>query len=72
MKNVVNERMKICIDCPLYKETKDGPICDPKKYMSPDGSDWSYFKKDGWKSGCGCHLNKRTANLSNHCNHGKW
>lgn len=39
MKNVVNERMKICIDCPLYKETKDGPICDPKKYMSPDGSD---------------------------------
>ena len=31
------ERMKICKECPLYKETPVGPICNPKLYINKEG-----------------------------------
>ena len=43
----VNKRLEICKVCPLYKETSTGPVCNPSKYISPDGKEWSYFKKEG-------------------------
>ena len=34
--------------CLLYKnDPEKGPICNPAKYMSPDGKEVSYFKKEG-------------------------
>ena len=32
-------RLKICKECPLYKETSYGAVCNNSKYISPDGKD---------------------------------
>ena len=46
--DLASERMAICKKCPLYKDDPDrGEICNPNKYLSPDGEKYSYFKKDG-------------------------
>lgn len=34
-------RLKICKECPLYKETEYGAVCNRSKYISKDGKDWS-------------------------------
>lgn len=48
MENLIENRQKICEGCPLYKiDSFYGPICDSNKYLSPDGTTISYFKKDG-------------------------
>lgn len=65
--DVINKRMEICKACPLYKDTDKGAVCDGSKYISPDGKEWSYFKKDNWKKGCNCNLERKTKNLNNHC-----
>jgi hypothetical protein len=39
MLELIRKRMDICKKCVLYRETKDGPICNSKRYMSPDGKD---------------------------------
>lgn len=70
--NLYNERMAICEKCPLYKvDSIRGPICDNNKYISPDGTQWSRFKKDGYVKGCGCGLRK-AKNPKNHCIIGLW
>lgn len=61
------ERLVICKSCPLYKEGTYGPVCNRSKYISPDGKDWSWIKKDGYKQGCGCNLRSRTGNPDAHC-----
>ena len=67
------ERMAICEKCPLYKVDKiRGPICDSNKYISPDGTKWSWFRKDGYIHGCGCLLKKRCYNPKSHCIINKW
>lgn len=38
------ERMKICKECPLYKETPVGPICNPKLYINKEGKTSAYKK----------------------------
>jgi hypothetical protein len=55
----------------LYKETKNGAVCDSKKYMNPEG-EWSYFKKPGYKGGCGCVIQYKIQGLTNKCPHDKW
>lgn len=68
-----NERMEICKKCPLYKEDPiRGPICDSNKFISPDGTKWSWFKKDGYKRGCSCALKKALYNPNKTCVGGKW
>jgi hypothetical protein len=55
-----DERKSICEKCPLYKIDKvHGPICDSNKYISPDGTKWSWFRKDGYVRGCGCHMTSK-------------
>ena len=62
------ERLTICEKCPLYKIDKlHGPICDSNKFISLDGTKWSWFRKEGYKRGCGCHLKRKTMNVRNHC-----
>lgn len=73
MKDLVEIRKSICEKCPLYKVDKFyGPICDSSKYISPDGQSFSYFRKDGWTRGCGCHMKHKWANLKAKCIVGKW
>ena len=69
---LINKRLDVCKVCPLYKDTPNGPVCNPSKYISPDGEDWSYFKKDGWVKGCNCLLKNKTRGLNNKCIVGKW
>lgn len=70
--DLYNERMEICKKCPLYKEDKmRGPVCDSNKYISKDGTKWSWFKKEGYVKGCGCGLTK-AKNPRNHCIIGLW
>ena len=70
--NLYDERKSICEKCPLYKIDKlPGPICDSNKYISPDGTKWSWFRKDGYVRGCGCGLRK-AKNPANKCIVGKW
>lgn len=67
------ERIEICKKCPLYKEhSLYGAICDSNKYISPDGTKWSYLRKDGYIRGCSCHLLKKCRNPKNHCIINKW
>ena len=71
LSDVASKRLEICKACPLYKESKTGAVCDSKKYMNPEG-EWSYFKKPGYKSGCGCNIQHKIQGLTNKCPHDKW
>ena len=31
--------LDICNQCPLYRETRNGAVCDSGKYISPDGKE---------------------------------
>lgn len=72
MEKFVEERLAICKLCPIVRMTEFGMKCDDRKYISPDGTQGSFFKKDGWKKGCGCRLVNKCANINNHCIVGKW
>ena len=68
---IIDVRLGICKQCPLYKESAFGPVCDSDKYMN-NKSEISYISKDGFKRGCGCLIRQKSANPSNHCTFGKW
>ena len=72
MYTFIEKRLEICKKCPLMRMTEYGMKCDERRWISPDGTQTSYFKKDGWKKGCGCYLNSKARNLNNHCVCGKW
>lgn len=65
------KRLEVCKQCPLYKETPVGPICNPKLYIS-EGGDVSTTRKDGYKRGCSCRLNAKTRLQHSRCIVGKW
>jgi len=67
MEKFVEKRLEICSNCPIMRITEYGMKCDDRKWISPDGKEGSFFKKDGWKKGCGCILNYKVRNASNHC-----
>ena len=55
------ERMAICKECPLYKETPMGPICNPRLYINEsDKKSVSDRPRIGYKRGCGCALTRKT------------
>lgn len=59
-------RMKICKECPLYKETPLGPICNPSLFINKDG-EISQIKRDGYVRGCSCALKKKCNLPRAHC-----
>lgn len=61
------ERINICRNCPIIRQTEFGLKCDDRKWISPDGKQGSFFKKDGWKRGCGCLIAQKSRNSNNHC-----
>lgn len=74
METFIEERLAICKGCPLYLQQNDGfgPICNPRKYLSPDGTKVSWFEKPGWKKGCGCRINMKIGKKNASCVAGKW
>lgn len=65
------EKLNICKQCPLWKETENGPICDPGKWINSDGK-LSLFPRKGYTKGCGCLLNRKTLDPNSHCVVNKW
>lgn len=69
---MLEERLNICKQCPLWKETINGPICNPNKWINPQNGKFSYFPKDGYIKGCGCLLERRVLNSDAKCVANKW
>ena len=62
------ERMNICRNCPLYKETPMGPICNPNLYINEtDKESVSASPKVGYRRGCGCQIARRSALPTSKC-----
>lgn len=73
LSDFAKKRLAICKECLLYKNDPErGPICNPAKYMSPDGKEVSYFRKDGWVRGCSCLIGYKIIKQNAHCVAKKW
>ena len=70
-KNLSEERMKICLKCPIYSEILGG-ICNSKLWINPETDDISLRKKPGYVQGCGCRLKAKTTLVNEHCVANKW
>lgn len=64
-------RMGVCKECPLYKESTMGPLCNNRLYMNMEG-EVSTKPLPGYTKGCGCRLNAKTRLERAKCAHGKW
>ena len=47
MEDFIAKRLEICSNCPIMRQTDLGMKCDNRKWISPDGTQGSFFKKDG-------------------------
>ena len=67
------KRLAVCKECPLYKETPMGPICNPRLYINENNkTDYSDRPKIGYRKGCGCALNRKTKLPAAKCTVMKW
>lgn len=67
------ERLKICKQCGMYKETYRGPVCDSHKFISEeDKTSISEVWKPGYRRGCDCRLDVKATRPSARCIVGKW
>lgn len=69
--DLFEKRLNICKECPLYKDTALGPICNPKLYIDKNNNT-STSKRDGYVKGCGCRLNAKTRLTYSKCVINKW
>lgn len=69
--DLFEKRMEICKNCPLYKASSIGPLCNPRLYINESG-DVSDRPKIGYQKGCGCRLKAKTRLESAHCVINKW
>lgn len=72
MEKFVLDRLEICKKCAIMRTTDLGMRCDDRRWLDPINNVASFFKKEGWKKGCGCYLLSKTKNPSNKCPAGKW
>ena len=71
-KEFYEHRMDICRECPLYKESMIGPMCNNKLWLNTSTGEVSTYEKRGFGRGCGCRLNAKTRNPNNRCPNNKW
>ena len=70
--DISDVRMQICRECPLYKQTAMGPVCNSRLWLNKDTGQVSNISKPGFKNGCGCRLNAKTRLSYTHCPLNKW
>lgn len=70
-KNIAEERMKICKECPIYS-SKYGGLCNNKLYFDPETDEVSTTNLIGYVKGCGCRLKAKTTLKHEHCPANKW
>lgn len=72
-KDISEERIKICKQCPLmYYSSTLGWICNRNLYVNPDTNDVSLTKKDNYYRGCGCRIKAKTTLNNATCPAHKW
>lgn len=71
-KDVSEERMKICRECPLFTKKLGVYICNPNLFLNIKTGDISTKKKNGYKNGCGCIIKSKTSLLEANCPLSKW
>lgn len=72
MEDFAEKRLEICRNCAIMRNTQWGMKCDDRKWLDVINNVASFFRKPGWKRGCGCLLVRKAANINNHCPCGKW
>lgn len=70
-KNLTEQRLRICYQCPLYSK-KLGGMCNDKLWMDPLTGDVSVEFKEGYRKGCGCRLQAKTTLTEARCPFKKW
>lgn len=70
-KDISEERIKVCLRCPLYSP-KFGGVCNSRLWLNPNTGDVSTYEREGYKSGCGCRLSPKTKLPNAKCPLGKW
>ncbi len=66
------ERISICKECPLFKETSLGPICNSNLYLDNNTGTVYTNSGDNRTRGCGCRLNAKTRLPDSRCPVGSW
>ena len=66
----INERFKICKECPIYNPRKDR--CNSNLWLNPETNEVSSYAKIGYVRGCNCIISVKARNLNSHCIAGKW
>lgn len=66
------KRMAVCKQCPLFKMSKAGPICNPTLYLNKSSN--IAYETDGPNrtKGCGCRLNAKARLDESVCPANKW
>lgn len=70
-KDLSEERLSICKECPIYSP-KFGGVCNNSLWINPENENVSVFEKDGYVRGCGCRLKAKTALPDAKCIINKW
>lgn len=70
-KNLSQERIQICKQCPLLSP-KFGGVCNNKLFLNPKNNDVSLIPVEGYFKGCGCRINSKTRLPNAKCPAGKW
>ena len=71
-KDLSEERLTICKDCPLFKKKSYGMTCNANLYLNPETNETSFRPKPGFYKGCGCRLKAKTTLEDAHCPAYKW
>jgi hypothetical protein len=66
----IERRYNICLVCPICDQ-EDG-VCNSHLYLNPENNDVSTTPKEGYIKGCGCILENKIKNKTNHCPAKKW
>lgn len=70
-KDLREERLRICKQCPIYSP-RFGGLCNHDLWINPDTEQTSDEPRDGYVRGCGCRLLAKTTLSYARCVAGKW
>lgn len=65
-------RLIICRECPLFKNSVVGIICNKELTLNPITGEVDTENKPGFYRGCNCRLEAKTRNVGAHCPANKW
>jgi len=65
------KRLKICLACPIVKQTAMGLICDSSKWINKN-NEASLEAKEKYIRGCGCRMSAKTTLEQSHCINNQW